>query len=159
MGFFRLLGALLLLLSGLLLGSSLNRGLREVLAEVEAYGKLVRWIKLQVSCFSLPVEEILRRADPKLLRACGWREERPPSELSEFLKGSRPSDGELARILRDFSAEFGREYREEQLARCDYYLALLDRRAEELRARLEGKRRVNMTLSAAGAAALVILFI
>ena len=159
MGFFRAFGALAVLLSGLLFGTSLNRGLREGLAQARGYEGLLRWIRLQISCFSLPAEEILRRADPALLRACGWDRREPPSELSALLRGAEPSDGEIKRLLWEFSSEFGREYREEQVARCDYYLALLHQRAEELRSRGEGKKRVNLTLSAAGAAALVILFI
>ena len=159
MGFLRVAGTAMVLLSGMLFGMSLNRGLREELARGEAYGRLVRWVRLQVSCFALPIGDILRRADPALLYACGWRREGTPEDLSDLLSAGAPTDGELSRLLFELSAEFGREYRQEQVARCDYYLKEIETRTEGMRARMDGKRRVNLTLCSAGAAALVILFI
>ncbi|MBR2354147.1 MAG: hypothetical protein IKA76_06590 [Clostridia bacterium] len=158
MDFLQMSGSLLLLLSGVALGCSLNRGAGAVLTQIDAYVRLLRTVKREISCFALPIEEILLRTDPSILTGCGWIGE-PPRSFSELLSRTPPKDSEGKRLLLAFSSEFGRGYREEQEALLDYYLSFLEAREDELRERVAGKKRVNLTLCSAGAAALVILFL
>ena len=159
MGFFQISGMMLVLFSGIMLGTSLNRSADEALIRAEGFVKLLREVQREVSCFSIPAEEILRRMEPSVLKICGWRGENPPKGFSELFEGCEIPDGEGKRILSRFVSEFGRGYREDQLALCEYCLSMMEAEAEALRDRLGGRKRVNMTLCAAGSAALAILLL
>lgn len=159
MDFLKSMGAILLLVSGVLFGTQLNRSARGALAQIEGIERLLIFVRLQVECFSLPIGEILRRTEPSLLTQCGWKQREPPADLEALIRVCDISDPETERLLRELVSEFGRSYREEQLRRCDCYLRQLEARKERVRTALTGKKRVNLTLCAASAAALVILFV
>ena len=67
----RLAGAAILSVCGILLASHLNRSAERRLRETEGWIALLRFVKAQVSCFSLPMGEILARCDADLLSQCG----------------------------------------------------------------------------------------
>ncbi len=153
------LGCGLLLSCGILLGLLLNRRAGGVLSRLEAYLELLRLAKLQVSCFSLPVGDILRRADPGLLYRCGWTAEEPPGDFSELTARCPVGDPRCDRLLLSFAEGFGRGYREEQLRECDGYIDPLEDRRAQLREGLGGRKRIHATLCVSGALALIILLV
>ncbi len=157
MNWFKIIGGGLILGCGLLLGRYRNRVAVGRLEEVESWIRLLRFIRLQVECFSLPLSAILSRADPDLLRRCGYAAGERPRESSRPLAECRFLDEECRALCRSFFDEFGRSYREEQLCRCDYYIRLLEERRALLCGGLPGKKKINATLCLSGAAALVIL--
>ncbi len=159
MEFLKSAGAILVLISGVYLGGYLNRSAQGTLGQVEGFLRLLQGIRLQVECFSLPIGEILARTDRSILSACGWRRERSPHDLRELLGGCVITDSETERLLLEFSSEFGKGYRQEQLNRCDCCLRQIEKRKEELAGRLAGKKKVNLTLCTASAAAVVILLV
>ena len=159
MDFLKSVGAILVLLSGICLGAFLNRAAEHRLVQIEAFVHLLGFLRMQVECFALPIGEILARTDPRILFECGWHPNAPPRSLSELWEQVRILDGESERILFQWSASFGRGYREEEVRISDGAEKQLKKRAESLRHGLEGKRRVNLTLCVAGATAFVILLV
>jgi len=159
MGFYRIAGALILAVSGIGGAYWLNQSATASLRQVEAWLALLRYVKTQVECFSLPVSEILRRADPQLLRGCGYMGTMPPRSFEALLTFCAIRDGETEQLIRSFAEEFGKSYREEQSRGCDYYFSLLDARREGLVSQLPAKKRINSALCVSGALALVILLI
>ena len=157
MEWYRLVGALLLGVSGVSGAYWLNRSSSAVLAQMEQWQTLLRYVKLQVDCFSLPASTILSRCDPALLRACGYERPGAPKSFEELLSGCYIRDAKAGEILRGFAAEFGKSYREEQLRGCEYYLTLLGQRRDAVAAQLPGKKKLNATLCVSGALAVVIL--
>lgn len=157
---FKILGSLLVVLSGFFLGRAFNRSAVLALSQSEAWWRLLCETRLQIDCFSLPVSDILARADPSLLNDCGYlgAEEERPKNFEALVASCSISDTVCRDLVQKFAAEFGKGYREEQLRECDYYMALLDKHREELASRLHGKKKTNSILCISGALGLVILF-
>ena len=155
----RIVGAAILSLCGVLFAAHLNRRAECRLRQVEGWISLLRFVKAQVECFSLPMSEILRRCDKEVLRSCGYPADLSPKSFSAMIEAASFCDGESARIARAFSEEFGKGYREEEMRGCDYYLAQLEAHKECLAKKLPAQKKMNATLSVCTALALVLLLL
>lgn len=156
--YFKILGCVLVALSGAAVSFTFNRRVMSVLRSVESWEHLLAQIKNEVECFSLPIGEILSRVEPSLLRRCGYTGEDTPRELSELMEKTVFTDGETGRIVTRFASEFGRCYKNEQVGRCAYFTSLVEERRKRLASELPSKRKLNTTLSLAVSLGLIILF-
>ena len=156
---YRIVGAVILVCSGVLGARLMNRSASQCLSEVEAWLSLMRYTHIQVECFSLPMPAILNRADADLLHRCGYLRESRPESFEALWEGCVIHDPACAEWMHDFSCEFGKSYREEQKRGCEYYEALLEQRREALLSDLPGKKKVHSALWISGALAVVILLI
>ena len=118
MEWYKLLGALLLSVSGGFGAYLANQRATATLRQTQAFEELLRYIRGQVDCFALPVSRILAECSPSLLLACGYRAEGVPEDLDTLLDGCVIRDEETARILESFARTFGKSYREEQTKGC-----------------------------------------
>ena len=159
MGFLKIIGALLLALSGALGAYVTNQRAAHSLRQAEGWLMLLRLIRTQVECFSLPISRILSGCDPSLLIRCGYGYREPPDGLESLWRCCEIRDGETDGLISDFVREFGKGYREEQLRSCDYYVGLLSARRDALASQLPARKRVSSTLWISGALATVILLI
>lgn len=152
----KLLGGVLIMTAGIL--SALGSAAREKkkLDVLESWIELTVYIRGQIDCFLAPLDEILGGADKTLLtRLNGNGKER---SLSAYLKSSEPFlDEETRKLLTSLVRELGTSYREEQVKRCDYYLAGLRAIREKRAAELPQKTRLYTTLSLCASTALLIL--
>lgn len=156
---FRVVGASLLSICGILFAAHLNRRAERRLREVEGWIALLRFVKSQVECFSLPMGEILLRCDASVLHECGCVATVAPKSFSAMIEASSFYDAECERLAHAFAEEFGRGYREEVMRGCDYYLAQLTSHKEMLSKKLPAQKKLNATLSICGALALVLLLL
>lgn len=156
---YKIFGAGLLIASGVWTARRVNQATAGTIAELEAWQSLIGYIKSQVDCFALPIGEILSRASPSLLCACGWQGEGRIFDLPSLLENCALRDREGGEMVRRFCEEFGKRYREEECRACDATLALLGVRIERLRAHLPGQKRLCSTLCISGALAVVILLV
>lgn len=129
---------------------------KQRLRAIDGWLDLIFHIRTQIDCYLTPIGEIFATADRNLLLSCmgNGREDSPAA----LLRHSRLYLGQdAARLLESFAREIGASYREEQIKRCDYYIAALQnlrqKRTEELPARL----RTKVSLCICGALAAVIL--
>ncbi len=159
MEFFKIVGALLLAVSGTWGAYTMNQRAAHTLKQAEGWLSLLRFIRTQVDCFALPIPQILSRVDHARLLCCGYEGQTPPRSLEELFLRCTIRDGEVERIAKSFVGEFGKGYREEQLRSCEYYCELLAARRDALAAQLPARRRVTSTLWISGALAVVILLI
>ena len=159
MSIFKIVGALLLGLGGASCAYLSCQQASYALRQAEGWLSLVRFVRTQVDCFSLPLPQILQRIDPSCLRACGYRGEEVPRSLSALLSSCEICDREVGRIAERFAGDFGKGYREEQLRSCDLYCELLSERRDALAEQLPAKKRVSSTLWISGALATVILLV
>ena len=157
--FCKIFGAFLTVFGGIMLSHTLNRRMLVAHRRAEAWAVLLRQIKNEIECFSLPIKEILKRTDAELLYACGYTGASIPESLFELISSTRWADGETEELVRRFVSEFGMCYRSEQVGRCAYYLSLMEERRRAILSELPSKKRINTTLCIAGSLGLLILFL
>ena len=148
---------------GVMLGVTAYSALRTTRAERARLALLDAWIALlyyvrgQIDCFSLPMDEILCRADKSLLAELGHTGGQ--ARLSVLLERTALRlDKDTRRTLEVFLRELGSTYREEQVRRCDHYLGQLQAGRERLAAQLPARIKLCVTLHfclALGAAVLL----
>ena len=94
--FYKWIGGFLLLFCSVCVGLSQIGVERARLARAKGYLALLRHIRRQIECYSLPVGDILARAEPRLLAACGWQGGAPP-DFSALLSATAEGLGGEAR--------------------------------------------------------------
>lgn len=126
--------------------------------QAEGFLTLLRTVRLDIDCFSMPVDRILRQCEPKLLSDCGAPG--PAPDMETLLRGARLClPAEFCRLLWDFAARLGGSYREEQLRCCDYYLARLTPLCDRMRAELPKREKTALLLPVAMAALLALMLL
>ena len=153
----KLLGSILILTAGVLTAQHTIAKERRRLAVLDGWVELLVYIRSQIDCFLTPVGEILEHADPALLRACTAGS--VPRSLPQLFSAALPYlDPTCRRLLGGMIREIGSNYREEQLKRCDYYLAALQSRRDTVAASLPSRQKLCRALCiciAAGGAILL----
>ncbi len=154
----RIFGAALVSFCGIYAAYIMNSRAKGALTQVEGLLELLRFLRSEIECFSLPIPKILSRCPTGILMQCGCQD-RQPSTLSELFSMLELSDDAAAAAFEKFTSEIGRGYRDEQLTLCDYYIERLEERRRAIGAQLPSRRRVNSALCIAGALAIVIIFV
>ena len=152
----KILGVLLLLSVGGAAALICRRTELRRLRLLEGWIDLIRHVRHQISCYLLPLNEILSSVEPEGMEGClASGEER----LRAILRaGERDLEGESLRLLEDFVSQIGKGYREDQLCLCDEALAALGALRDKMAAELPARLRVCTTLclcAAAGGALLL----
>ena len=159
MYFYRIAGAVILVVSGGVGAYLMNSSESRALSQADCYISLLRYIRIQVECFAMPIGDIILGCDRELLAGCGFRGDIPPTTLSELIRQCDIKDREICETVKGFADSFGKGYREEQLRECDYYIELLCERRRRIADELPKKKKLNTTLCVSWALALVILFL
>ncbi len=155
---YELIGAAAVLAAGFFLARGMNESEDKRFSQLEALIAVMRFFKIQIDCYCVPVGEIFKRCDKGILLSCGCGIE--PRDFYEFAQNLSPKpEREIARLLESFAAELGSSYREEQLKSCDYHIAKLSEICERERAEMMKRKKLNMTVCLSAAAAAVIFLI
>ena len=154
---FKLIGALIFCLSGVMMAVSYRRFQLRKLDTVDGFISLLFYIKGQIECFSRPRSEILLTLPPEIFCACNCP--LGAETLEELVESSRIYlDDEPERLVSAFCAEFGSTFRDEQLRRCDHYIAALGDQRRILSADVESKSRAGSALWVCAGLCAIILF-
>ncbi|MBQ3483369.1 MAG: hypothetical protein IJA78_04250 [Clostridia bacterium] len=156
--YFKWIGIALVLCCGIGASVAFVAFERRRFAQACGFLALLRYIRLQIDCFSLPIGKILGSCDRAVLADCGAPVHAP--DFPTLLDGTRlylPE--EICRLLTDLAAQLGGSYREEQLRCCDYYMARLAPFCDRLREELPRRTRMAALLPLAFAAILVLLLL
>lgn len=159
MQFYKIAGALVLVLSGFGGAYILNTAATQRATQSEALIAFVRFVRAQIECFAMPASEIILRCDKRLLADCGFSVLEQDRSFEELARGISIADGETREIIESFLRGFGKSYREEQVKECDYYIELLTERRQKIFEELPNKKRVNSALCISSALAAVILLL
>ena len=159
MTFYTVAGAALIVAAALECARRLCRRAEEDIRGVCAYLSLLRYIRTQVDCYALPIGEIFEKCSSDLLVSCGWRGDDPPNTLCELFSYSKIRDGEARGIIFGFCSDFGRNYREEELKRCDASIISLEKCRERLAGEVPNRKKMGLTLCLCASAALIILLL
>lgn len=157
----KLLGGILLVLSGVIGAEMLNTRAAVALDRVDGWISFLRYARRMVECYALPEESILSRAEGAMLTACGYHGEVPPRDFRAMIAACPDGDfTESARAaLCRFVSAYGQGYRDEQMRICDDTLLALGEERELLSSALPARRQKNTTFAVAGAIGLAILLL
>lgn len=159
MQFYTVAGAIIVSACGLEGARRLNRSAESNVSGVGAYLSFLRYVRSQIDCYALPICEIFERCSRELLFSCGWRCEEAPKSFEELFSCARITDKEAKNIISEFCSDFGRNYREEELKRCDFCITALEKCRERLAAEVPNKKKLNLTLCLSSALAIIILLV
>ena len=120
---------------------------------------LLRYVKTQVDCYSMPIDKILSGCNEEMLSECGYSGSAKPKSLGELLSGCASVEPAIYKTMRGFADEFGKSYRAEQVKLCDRYIDELSSFRSDLSERLPIRKKLNSTLCLSGSAAIIILLI
>lgn len=152
----KFLGALLILSVGVFAAFVSVQYEKRRLTVVDGWIDLILYIRGQIDCYLLPIEDILSSGDRALLEAC--MSPSNAADLPAILASCEIYlDGDAKRTLESFVREIGAGYREEQIKRCDFFIASLRTQREKIAASLPLRVRLCATLCICLALATAIL--
>jgi hypothetical protein len=152
----KFLGALLILSVGVFAAFVSVQYEKRRLSVVDGWIDLILYIRGQIDCYLLPIEDILSSGDRALLEAC--MSPSNAADLPAILASCEIYlDGDAKRTLESFVREIGAGYREEQIKRCDFFIASLRTQREKIAASLPLRVRLCATLCICLALATAIL--
>ena len=157
--FYKIIGSGILLLSGVLGASALNGSLTKIKNQTDALTELVRYVRWQIECFSMPLSNIFAHAERDLLLRCGYMLDLPAIDFKSFLEELKIYDSAAENALGELAASFGNCYREEQLRACERCIEVLELRRTELAIEIPKRKKINTTLFISGALGVAIVLI
>ncbi len=155
------IGGVLLLIGAW--GVSRAMGSREMqrVAEYEAILDFLRYIRMQIDCFRTPRGELFGKYQNKCLLENGFLEAltREGTIEGALQEAHGLWEREDCLVLQCFDRELGDRYLEEQLASCDYYIALWETRVGAVKEGLGNRIKLKRTLALSLGALIWILLI
>ena len=153
----KLIGCGALALASVIMAVSYRRFEWKKLDTTDGFIALIFYIKGQIDCYSRPRSDILSTLPPEIFHACNCP--RGTCTLEEMVEASRIYlDDEPLRLLVAFCSEFGSTFREEQLRRCDHYIAALSEQRRIIAAEVSSKSRAGSALWICAGLSAIILF-
>ena len=141
----KFLGALLIFAVGIFAAFVSVQYEKKRLSVVDGWIDLILYIKGQIDCYLMPLDNILSGGDRALFEAC--MSPSNAADLPAILNASQIYlDGDAKHTLESFVREIGSGYREEQLKRCDFFISSLQTQRERIAAELPMRVRLCATL-------------
>ena len=154
-----MIGIIAVLFSGAAVSFFIVRELERRLSNTRALCKLLRICTEQVEYFARSFGDIFSICEASLLKECGYYREEPAQNFSEFLNSCEILCSESRAIMLEFAADFGKNYREEQVKRCKYYSERMVAHLSELDAALPTQKKLAVALSLSATLMTVILLV
>lgn len=126
---------------------------------VRALCELIRLTKSLVEGFAMSAGDIIGRCSWELLHSCGYTGDTLPQSFSELVDSCEIEDESSREIMIEFSENFGRNYRAEQVRQCEYYLCRMSERENFMAGSRSTQKKLALTLSLSLALMLVILLL
>ena len=156
---FKLIGVTLVVVGGAASAYVMNTRVTSSLLQAEAMISFLRYVKLRVDCYAMPIDRILADCDKSIYERIGYADAKKPEDLSCLASRCISLNREIKAIMEKFALEFGKSYREDQVKLCDRYIDELTTLRSDISARLPMRKKLNSTLCISGAMAIVILLI
>lgn len=157
--FCRIMGAAILLLSGMLWAAHLNAALVRQKHQATAIEEWLRFVRGQIDCFSMPISDIFLQSGAQTLSECGYYSDVMPRDLTEFLKSAEIYDGDIKEALTELGVGFGGCYRDEQLKACERCIDAVSVKRAEISNEMPKRKKLNTTLCISAALAVAILLV
>ena len=99
---------------------------RKKLCQSDSFIALIKYIRNQIDCYSMPIDRIFLECPGEILDELGGKEDK--MTFSGLLsRESVEVDGETSRILSEFASSLGKNYRDRQVRLCDAAISELER--------------------------------
>ena len=152
----KIVGCGALALASVIMALSYRRFQWRKLDTIDGFVALIFYIKGQIDCYSRPRSDILSSLPPEIFHACNCP--RGATTLEELVDASRVYlDDEPLRLLTTFCSEFGSTFRQEQLRRCDHYIAALGEQRRIVASNVNSKSRAGTALFICAGIGVIIL--
>ena len=159
--YLKIFGGISLIISSFQLYKRAIRRENSKLEQLDAYMRLIQYIRNNIEYYLLPINKILDNCDNKIISKCL---NAPPnlsiSNLSQLYYSSDIlfSD-DIARIIEGFCTSFGNTYKNEQITMCEVvYKRLIEEKAKLL-SETKNKNKVRFAISLAAPLLIIILLI
>ena len=132
------------------------------LYQTEGFLLLLRWLRGQISCYSLPISEAVAGFENKALEECGFLPRLRTDGFPVALGSCRDSlsvTKETERMLSAFAEGVGKSYREEQIALCDFTIGELEAAVHHVRQECPKQARLGRSLLISGGLALILVLL
>ncbi len=135
---------------------------RRRVLQAEGFLLLLRHIRTQISCFSVPLPEIYASFENRALSDAGFLSVLQAEGLSAALSACQAGlylEEAEARSLQSFAEELGKSYRSEQIALCDCYIAEWERGYDDRKKEMPRRARLGRSLLLTGGLMAVIVLL
>jgi len=122
------------------------RELERRAVNAHALCRLLRECSEQVEYFSRSAADILSNCDISLLQDCGYYANKAPDSFLELFESCEILCPKSRAIVLEFARDFGKNYREEQIKRCRYYLERMSTQESELNSALPTQKKLAFSL-------------
>ena len=121
--FVKVIGASIITITALFSYSNIIKFQKKRIKQMNAFIDLIDYIKNQVECFLLPLDQILRTCDKNLLNNCGFNLKHSNYKNMKELIASANfyCEEEVIELLNQFADTFGKVYLSEQIRSCEYF--------------------------------------
>lgn len=155
----RIIGAIIIFFSSLMIAYSLSSKIDRDIKAASALRTVLERTRSMIECYSLSASEILRRIDRAVLADCGVPTGCVPKSFSELVVNVDVADTEMRELMLGFAKDFGKSYRADELSRCSLYLEKMRAREQKMIKESAKKKKVIFTVAICSSLAAVILMI
>lgn len=149
-------GIVMILLVGGSLSWSATTAMRQRLSVLSAWIRLLNTLRLQIDCFSIPVNDILKTADRELLAVLGYTAE--GATLAGLYQSSCSAlDRDAQRVICELIDAMGCSRRADEIKRLDTCISALEEQHKRLTKALPQKIKTYATLYASASLGIAIL--
>ena len=156
---YKIIGASLLLICAACTSCAVIISEKKHIEQLLGFISLIGFIESQISNFNLPIPEILKKTDRKILSDCGLGAGEENSLFSLHEKKDLLLDEKEKKVVFEFADSLGRSYRDGQIALCRASLSELEKLSRERKEDYPKKIRLALTLSFCAAFALIIFML
>lgn len=133
---FKIIGSVLIILSGCFLSRKMIRSDDAAVQRLVAFSELLTSIRSRIENYCMPTDEILKDLPHELLIRCGYKPTAIPESMEQMLSECPFSnDAEIGGLLLKFFSSLGTSYKAEEVARCrlacDELAVIIRRRNDE----------------------------
>lgn len=149
----KLIGGVMIVASSMSTASYIASHEKKKIEEIEAFISLIRHIRNQIDCFSMPMKNIFSSCSD-ILSKLGVSEK--TSSLTELISKREIMCAECEKIINDFSSSIGKGHREREVKICDKAIGELEHIKEQLVSAYPSKRKTTAALCLAIGGAMLI---
>lgn len=154
----KLIGGGMMVLSALAYCYQYERRARQTQQKMAAWVTLLTYIRTQIACFATPLSEILLHADARVLAVLEEGEPLTATMLASHCQAQKEQfPKEFGTLLERLAQELGTVWRQEQIARLDYYIEALTQQREAFFESSKGATRTRRTLILCGVLGVILL--
>jgi hypothetical protein len=161
MNVIKIIGGSIIAITALFSYSEVIKFQKKRIKQINGFIDLIDYIKNQVECFLLPLDQILIKCDKELLNNCGiCLSHSNCKNMNEVIESTHfYCDDEVIELLNKFSYSFGKAYLHEQLRSCEYYKSELIKIRDKNQEKDTKNQKIQLAIFLSASFSIIILLI